>query len=111
MYSARGHISLKPRLHRLQDRTTIGVLAQAQYLEKHCLLEWTEDVCHNGYIVGIKQTLSTLLFASSPIRSASSQTPTWRRGNMEAAGVERERSAIVNPLMARDFWANAFVRW
>jgi hypothetical protein len=26
MYSARGHISLKARLHGLQDRTTIGVL-------------------------------------------------------------------------------------
>jgi hypothetical protein len=29
---------------------------------------------------------------------------------MEAAGVERERGAIMNLLMARDFWANAFVR-
>jgi hypothetical protein len=28
---------------------------------------------------------------------------------VEAAGVERERSAITNRLMARDFWANAFV--
>ena len=60
MYRARSYISLKPRLDGLQDRTTIGVLAQTQDLEKHRLLEWTEHVCHNGYIVGIIQTLSTL---------------------------------------------------
>jgi hypothetical protein len=29
---------------------------------------------------------------------------------MEAAGVEREFGVIVNLLMARDFWANAFRR-
>ena len=30
--------------------------------------------------------------------------------DLEAAGVERERGAIVNLLMVRDFWANAFRR-
>lgn len=62
MHSTRGHISLKPRLHPLQNRTTIGVFIETQYLEKHCLLKRSEHVCHNGYIVGIKPALSTLLF-------------------------------------------------
>jgi len=30
---------------------------------------------------------------------------------VEAAGVEGEIGAIVNLLMARDFWVNAFARW
>ena len=30
---------------------------------------------------------------------------------VEAAGVEHERSAIMNWLMARDFWVNAFSDW
>jgi hypothetical protein len=60
MHSTRGHVSLKPRLHRFQDRTTIGVFIETQYLEKHRLLKRSEHVCHDGYIVGIKPALSTL---------------------------------------------------
>jgi hypothetical protein len=63
MHSTRGHISLKPRLHPLQNRTTIGVIIETEYLEKHCLLKRSEHFCHNSYIVGIKPALSTLLFA------------------------------------------------
>jgi hypothetical protein len=64
MHSPRGHIALQPRLHPLQDRTTIGVFIETQYLEKHCLLKCSEHVCHNGYIVGFNTTLSTLPFAN-----------------------------------------------
>jgi hypothetical protein len=64
MHSTRGHISLKPRLHPLQNRTTVGVFIETQYLEKHCLLKRSEHVCHNGYIVGIKLALSTTHFSS-----------------------------------------------
>jgi hypothetical protein len=63
MHGTGSHISLKPRLHSLQNRTTIGVFIETEYLEKHSLLKRSEHVCHNGYIVGINPVLSTLLFA------------------------------------------------
>jgi hypothetical protein len=62
MHGASGHISLKPRLHPLKNRTTIGISIQTQYFEKHCLLKRPEHVCHNNYIVGIKPILSTSHF-------------------------------------------------
>jgi hypothetical protein len=63
MHSPRGHISRKPRLHALQNRTTIRVFIETQYLEKHCLLKRSEHVCHNDYIVVIDSVWSTVLFA------------------------------------------------
>lgn len=71
MHGTCSHISLKPRLHSLQNRTTIGVFTETQHLEKHCLLKRSEHVCHNSYIVGIKPTLSTLLFVV--LRTAARQ--------------------------------------
>lgn len=70
MHSTCGHISVKPRLHPLQNRTTISVFIETQYLEKHCLLKRSEHVCHNGYIVGTTLALSTLLVAV--LRTAAS---------------------------------------
>ena len=69
MHSTRGHISLKPRLHPLQNRTTVGVLIETQYLKKHCLLKRSEHLCHNGYIVGINPALSNT-FSSGHFKTA-----------------------------------------
>ena len=79
MYSTRGHISLKPRLHSLQNRTTIGIFIETQYLKKHCLLKRSEHVCHNGYIVGIDPALSTLFCAV--LRTAAGDAGTLCGGN------------------------------
>lgn len=60
MNGTRRHVSLEPRLHCPQNRPTIRLFTETQYLKKHCLLKCTEYVCHNDYIVVIEEALSTL---------------------------------------------------
>jgi hypothetical protein len=59
MDGAGGHISLEPRLHAFQDGAAVSVFPETEYFEEHRLLKCAENVCHKGYIVGIKWTVST----------------------------------------------------